>query len=51
MILSAMLALGGISGYISPVDPIFVASASVVLFVEAVFIWHLSTRGGRKAMI
>jgi hypothetical protein len=51
MILSALLALEGISGYIFPVNPIFVAFAPVVLFVEAVFIWHLSTRGGRKAMI
>jgi hypothetical protein len=51
MILSAVLSAGGVSGYKLPLEPIFVAVACVVLFVEAVFIWRLSTRGGRKAMV
>ncbi len=51
MILSAVFSAGGFSGYKLPLEPIFVAVACVVLFVEAVFIWRLSTRGGRKAMV
>jgi hypothetical protein len=31
--------------------PTFVIVASVVLFVEALLIWRLSIRGGRKAMV
>ena len=51
MILSAVLSVGGVSSYKLPLDPVFVAVACVVLFVEAFFIWRLSTRGGRKAMV
>jgi hypothetical protein len=51
MILSAVLSAGGVSGYILPLEPIFVVVACVVLFVEAFFIWRLSTRDGRKAMV
>ena len=51
MVLSAVLSAGGVSGYKLPLDPIFVAVTCVVLFVEAFFVWGLSTRGGRKAMV
>jgi hypothetical protein len=51
MILSAVLSAGGVSSYKLPVEPIFVAVACLVLFVEAFFIWRLSTRGGRKALV
>jgi hypothetical protein len=51
MILSAVLSVGGVSSYILPLDPVFVAVACVVLFVEAFFIWRVSTRGGRKATV
>jgi hypothetical protein len=50
MILSAALSIG-VSGYIFPIDVTFGIVASVVLFVEALFIWRLSIRGGRKAMV
>ena len=49
MILSAVLSAGGVSGYVFPIGPTFVAVACVVLFVEALFVWRLSTRGGRKS--
>ena len=51
MILSAVLSAGGFSGYKLPLEPVFVAAACVVLLVEAFFVWRLSTRGGRKAMV
>ena len=51
MILSAVLSAGGVSGYILPLDPAFVAVACVFLFVEAFFVWRLSTCGGRKTIV
>ena len=51
MILSAVLSAGGVSGYVFPLGPTFVAVACVVLFVEGLFVWRLSTRGGRKALV
>jgi uncharacterized membrane protein len=49
MISSAVLSIG--LGYVFPIDFTFVVVASVVLFVEALFIWRFSVRGGRKAMV
>jgi hypothetical protein len=51
MILSAVLSIEEVSGYVFPIGLTFVAVASVLLFVEALFIWRLSTRGGRKALV
>jgi hypothetical protein len=51
MISSAALSIGEVSGYLFPMGPTFVIVASVVLFVEALLIWRLSIRGGRKAMV
>ena len=51
MILSAVLSLNGVSGYVFPLGLTFVSVACVVLFVEALFVWRLSTRGGRKAIV
>jgi hypothetical protein len=51
MILSAVLSIGEVSGYVFPIGPTFVVVACVVLFVEVLFVWRLSTRGGRKALV
>jgi len=51
MILSVVLSLDGISGYVFPLGPTFVAVACVLLFVEALFVWRFSTRGGKKALV
>ncbi len=51
MILSAVLSLNEVSGYVFPLGLTFVAVACVILFVEALFVWRLSTRGGRKAIV
>ncbi len=51
MILSALLSIGQVSGYVFPIDLTFLVVASVVLFIEALFIWRLSIRGGRKALV
>ena len=51
MILSAILSLNDVSGYALPLGPTFIAVACVLLFVEAIFVWRLSTRGGRKALV
>jgi hypothetical protein len=51
MILSAVLSIGEVSGYIFPISFTFVVAASLVLFVEALLVWRLSIRGGRKAMV
>ena len=51
MILSAVLSLNGVSGYVFPLGLTFVSVACVLLFVEALFVWRLSTRGGRKALV
>jgi hypothetical protein len=51
MILSAVLSVGEVSGYVFPLGLTFVAVGCVVLFVEALSVWRLSTRGGRKALV
>jgi hypothetical protein len=51
MILSVAMSVGGVLGYVFPVNPIFAVATCVVLFVEAIFVWRLSTRGGRKALV
>jgi hypothetical protein len=51
MILSAILSAGGLSGYIFPLNTIFAIAAAVVIFAEAIFVWWISTRKGRKAMV
>lgn len=51
MILSAALSVNGVSGYVFPLNPTFAVAASVILFVEALFVWRLSTSGGRKAIV
>lgn len=51
MILSAILSAGGLSGYIFPLNTIFAMAAAVVIFVEAFFVWWISTREGKKAMV
>ncbi len=51
LVLSAALSVGGILGYVSPINPIFAVAAAAVLSGEAIFVWRLSTRGGRKALV
>ncbi len=51
LVLSLALSIGGIVGYVFPINPIFAAAAAAVLFVEAIFVWRLSIRGGRKALV
>ena len=51
MVLSAVLSAGVVSGYVFPLDLTFVAAGFVVLFVEGLFVWRLSTYGGKKALV
>ena len=51
LVLSVALSVGAISGYVFPINPLFAVASGVVLFVEALFVWRLSTRGGRKAIV
>jgi hypothetical protein len=51
LVLSLALSIGGIVSYVFPINPIFAAAAIVVLLVEAIFVWRISTRGGRKALV
>ncbi len=51
MILSAVLSIGAVSGYTLPIELFFVGSGAVILFVEALLVWQLSTRNGRKALV
>ncbi len=51
IITSAVLSVGGVSSYLFPLGPAFVAGACVVLIVEWLFVWRFSTRNGRKAMV
>ncbi len=52
IILSGILAVTTAnSGYIFPLNSIFVAAACLVLFIEAILIWRLSIRGGRKVFV
>ncbi len=51
LIFSAALSVNGISGYVFPLNPVFVLVASMVLCVEAFFVWRLTTRGGKKAIV
>jgi hypothetical protein len=49
--LSAALSINGILGYMFPLNPTFALASSVVLFVEALLVWRLSTRRGKKAIV
>jgi hypothetical protein len=51
MILTVALTISEVSSYVLPIGPFFVVVASVVLFVEALFVWRFSTRSGRKAIV
>ena len=51
MIFSAILSIEAVSGFIFPLGVTFVASGCVVLISEAIFVWRLSIRGGRKAIV
>ena len=51
MVLSAALSAGGFSGYVFPLNPVFAVAAGVVLVVEALFVWWISTRKGRKTLV
>jgi len=51
MILSAALSVSGVSSYVFPLGPTFVAAACVVLIVEGLFVWRVSTHSGRKAIV
>jgi LexA-binding, inner membrane-associated putative hydrolase len=51
IVLSAILSISGISFYTLSFNPFFVVVAAVVLAVEAVLVWRLSIRGGRKAIV
>ena len=50
-VLSIALSINGILRYMFPLNPTFVFASSLVLFVEALLVWRLSTRGGRKATV
>jgi hypothetical protein len=50
-ILAAAFSVGGITNYVFPINPLFAVGAGVVLFVEALFVWWLSTRKGKKAIV
>jgi hypothetical protein len=50
-VLSAVLSVSGISRYIFPLNPVFALAAGIVVFVEALFVWQLDIRGGRKALV
>jgi hypothetical protein len=50
-VLSAILSVGAVSGYVFLLSPIFIAVGCLVLFVEALFIWRLSTYGGKKVLV
>jgi hypothetical protein len=50
-VLSAVLSVGGVSGYVFLLSPTFIAVGCLVLFAEALFIWRLSTYGGKKALV
>jgi len=51
IVLSAILSINGVTGYMFPINPTFAIASGVVLFVEAFLVWRFSTRGGRKAAV
>ncbi len=51
MVFSTVLSALEISGFVFPLELMFIVFACIVLFVEALFIWRLSTRGNRKAIV
>ena len=51
MILSAVFSTGDVSSYRFPLNASFVAIACFVLLIEAVLVWRLSIRAGRKAVV
>jgi hypothetical protein len=50
-VLSAALSINGILGYVLPLNPTFALASSLILFVEALLVWRLSTRRGKKAIV
>jgi hypothetical protein len=51
LVLASAMSVGEIMNYILPINPLFAVTAGVVLLVEALFVWWLSTRNGKKALI
>ena len=51
IVLSAALSINSVLNYVSPLNPTFVLVSSGVLFVEALFVWRLSIRKGKKAIV
>jgi hypothetical protein len=51
IVLSAALSINGVLGYEFPLNPTFAIVSGVILFIEALLVWRLSTRGGRKAIV
>ena len=50
-VLTAALSISRVLGYVFPLNPTFAIAASVVLIVEALIIWRLSTWKGKKAIV
>ena len=50
-VLSAALSINGILNYVFPINPTFALASSLIIFVEALLVWRLSTRKGKKATV
>lgn len=51
IIMSAVLSINQGFSYSIPINPLFVAIASAVLFLEAILVWRISIRNGKKILV
>ena len=51
ILFSALLSIDKILSYSLPINPVFLVIASIILFFEAILVWRLSIRNGRKALV
>lgn len=51
MALAIILSVGAIWNYVLPLNIMFVGLACIVLFVEAILVWRISTRGERSIIV
>jgi hypothetical protein len=51
LVISAILSFKGLSADAFPLNPIFAVASAAIIIVEAFFVWLISTREGKTAMV
>lgn len=51
IVLSAIFSINQVIHYVFPLNPLFALVSTMILFVEALLVWRLSIRNGKKAIV